>query len=493
MGTMNFLMPAPPSPDAAKELSRACVIGGPDSMPWPTEVLLNDKQLAVRRTVNESGCLAVPWDVDGQGRLMVSTATLMERDSPYDISLELARGKINQLRCQAADWQLGGLQVNAELAEKVRAVGLSFAKAVGQPEDVDHLRFSLGQAVRTGGELVGAYVGQVFQARHHRQPQLPTLLGCRITAARPSPEPSALMRQAFNSVRIPFTWSEIEPEEAVFKWDQYDALVQWARANDFTVTAGPLIDFSRARLPNWLWLWERDLQSIANFMCDFVETTIQRYRKDIRVWEISMASNWASILALEEDEMLWLTTRLLETAKQVDAKLELVVGVAQPWGEYLAQEDRAHSPFIFADTLLRSGVQVAAFDLEVVMGVNPRGSYPRDPLEMSRLLDLYALLGLPLRVTLGCPSAVGPDALADPAFQIIPRQVQQEWSPETQADWTARYAALALCKPYVVGVDWVHVSDAEPHQFPHAGLFDAKQTAKPALESLRQLREQHLR
>ncbi len=493
MGTMTFLLPAPPGPEAAKELSRAAVIGGPDGMPWPTEVRLEDQRLAVFRTVNESGCLAVPWDVNGQGRLMVSSATLMERETPYDLSLELARGKINQLRCQAADWQMGGLQIGAELARLIREAGISFAKAVGQPDDVQHLRHALGHAVATGGELVSAYVEQVYQARHHRQPQLPTLLGCRLTSVRPSPEPSNLLRQAFNSVRIPFTWSEIEPEEAAFHWEHYDALVQWARANDLTITAGPLIDFSRSRLPNWLWLWERDLQSIANFMCDFTETAIQRYRKDIRVWEISLASNWASILALEEDEMLWLTTRLLETAKQVDSKLELVVGIAQPWGEYLAQEDRAHSPFIFADTLLRSGVQVAAFDLELIMGVTPRGSYPRDLLEMSRLLDLYALLGLPLRVTLGVPSSGQADPLADPAYQVIPRQEPPDWSPELQADWAARYSALAMCKPYVVGLDWAHFSDAEPHQFPHCGLFEADQSPKPALDRLKQLRTQHLR
>ena len=39
------------------------------------------------------------------------------------------------------------------------------------------------------------------------------------------------------------------------------------------------------------------------------------------------------------------------------------------------------------------------------MGVTPRGSYCRDLLETSRILDLYALLGLPLRVTLGYPSS----------------------------------------------------------------------------------------
>ena len=79
---------------------------------------------------------------------------------------------------------------------------------------------------------------------------------------------------------------------------------------------------------------------------------------------------------------------------------------------------RTHSPFIFTDTLIRSGLNPAAVDVEVVMGVGGRGSYCRDALDTSRLLDLYALLGVPLRVTLGYPSADGSDPDADPELAV---------------------------------------------------------------------------
>jgi hypothetical protein len=45
----------------------------------------------------------------------------------------------------------------------------------------------------------------------------------------------------------------------------------------------------------------------------------------------------------------------------------------------------------------------------------------------------------------------------------------------------------------VQAVHWVHLSDAEPHTFPHAGLLDAGGNVKPALAALRELREKHLR
>ena len=134
----------------------------------------------------------------------------------------------------------------------------------------------------------------------------------------------------------------------------------------------------------------------------------RRYRHRIRRWQLTAASNSASVLSLTEDELLGLTYRLAEAARQIDPTLEIVVGVAQPWGEYMATVERTHSPFVFADTLIRSGMNLAALDVELVMGSSLRGSYCRDLLEASRLLDLYALLGVPLRVTLATPARPPP-------------------------------------------------------------------------------------
>src|SRR5262249_50805329 len=126
---ISFLVPAGLSGDAARYLERACVAGGPDNMPWPTEVRVEPEQLQVRRAVDESGYLLVPWEVGEIGRLMGSTATLMERPDAYCLPVELARGKINQLRGQAADWQAGGLVLTDELEKRIKDIGLAFGRA----------------------------------------------------------------------------------------------------------------------------------------------------------------------------------------------------------------------------------------------------------------------------------------------------------------------------------------------------------------------------
>ena len=128
------------------------------------------------------------------------------------------------------------------------------------------------------------------------------------------------------------------------------------------------------------------------------------------------------------------------------------------------------------------------------MGVSPRGSYCRDALDLSRLLDLFVLLGVPLHMTLGYPSAAKPDdPEADGDLRVDGGYWGGDPSVQTQADWTRAFARLALCKPFVRGVCWANWSDAIPHQFPHCGLLDATGAAKPSLDILRQLRAEHLK
>jgi hypothetical protein len=494
MGTMTFQLPAGLPDDAARELERACLAGGPDNMPWPTELRAAPGLLALTRNVDDSGYLMAPWLVDGVGRVMGGTATLMERPRPYQLLTELARGKVNQVRCQAHDWRTGGLMVDSALQQQIQDAGRSFGLAVTQPPSVAAERQSqeaLDLAYRAADGLVQAYIDQVFQIRHQRQPRLDAALACRLGPAAPALGDQ--LTPAFNTVTLPLSWSAVESEETVLNWQAADAALEWAQNQGFQLTAGPLIDFSSAQLPAWLWLWERDLPSLATFMCRYVEQAVRRYRTRVRRWQLTAASNWASVLALGEDELLGLTYRLTETARQVDPTLELVVGVAQPWGEYLALADRNHSPFIFADHLIRSGLNLAALDVEVVMGVTPRGSYCRDRLELSRLLDLYALLGVPLQVTLGYPAAPAADPDADPDLRVGAGRWGGGHKPEAQADWATAFASLALCKPYVQGVAWVQASDQGPHQWPHCGLLDEQGKPRPALARLRELREVHLR
>lgn len=495
MGTMTFLLPAGITGNAARELERACVAGGADNMPWPTRVQVEGNRLTVQRDVDESGYLSIPWEINGAGRLMGTTATLMERLDPYQLQVELARGKVNQVRNQASEWQAGGLPIPGNLDDLIRETNRAFSLAATEANDQadnPHAREALVHSYKAAEQLTQVYIDQVFRVRHQRDLQLNTALGCRL-AGLPSTTTAPVLAESLNSVALPFNWSQIEPNQGGFCWDTTDAILDWAESQGLSVTGGPLIDFAAAHLPDWLWLWERDPNSLAKFMANYVTTALKRYRRRIRRWQLTGASNCASILSLGEEELLWITVKLAQVARQLDSALELVVGIAQPWGEYMALDDRTQSPFFFADTLIRSDLNLAAIDIELVMGVSPRGSYCRDLLETSRLLDMYAILGVPLRITLGYPAAASSDSKADPELRVQAGRWRGEFSAAVQADWASAFASLAVCKPQVQAVHWVHWSDADSHLFPHCGLLDARGEPRAALSKLRNLRQQHLR
>lgn len=494
MGMMKFLLPAGLTGDATRELERTSTAGGQDNMPFPTEVQFGPDLMTVSRSLDESCCLYAPWEVDGSGRVMARSATLMERGQPYQLLIELARGKLNQVRGQVSDWVMGGLQLTDVLSEQIQRAAQAFVQAViAGGDNAAVANRALAESFRAADVLAQTYVSQVFQLRHERQPTLDTALGCRLPTSLPHESRASILQQTFNAVCLPFSWDELEPEEGRYAWETADALTAWAQASGLRLQGGPLLDFSGHHFPEWFWRRKRDLATVSGLLCEYVESVVQRYRGTIRTWQITAASNASQLLARGDEELLWLTVRVAEAARQIDPGLEFVLGIAQPWGEYLVNKEHTHSPFVFADTLVRSGLKLAALDLEMVMAVMPNGSYCRDLLEASRLMDLYALLGVPLQVTLGYPSSAGPDSLAASDQIVEGGHWRGGFSAAVQAAWAAEFAALAVCKPSVRSVQWVHASDAEPHVYPHCGLIDAQGNVKPAAEVLRTLRTTHLK
>ena len=391
---------------------------------------------------------------------------------------------------------MGGLDVPPPLAQNIREATRAFTRAVvrsGSGGDNPQADAALTLGCEAADLLVQVYVNQVFQVRQQRQPRLDTVLGCRLGLNVPDGDPGDALISSFNGVTIPFSIHDVAPAEGDYNWEAQGRLLDWALAQGLTTWGGPLVDFSNARIPSWLWLWQGDRGKIAKLLCEYTADVVEHYQDRITTWQLTAASNLPGALALNDDELLWLTVQMGETVRQIAPGASLVVGIAQPWGDYLRDKERVYSPFVFADTLLRAGVPIAALDLEIVMGVGPRGSYCRDLLDLSRLLDLYALLGVPLQVTLAYPAEATEDEHADPELSVGAGRWRGGINPQTQAEWAAEFAALALCKPYVRAVQWAQFSDAERHQFPHCGLIDPNGTPRPVLEPLGKLRERYLR
>lgn len=498
MGSMSFLLPNPLPGGAASALEGACVAsaGYHDQTPGATTVTVADGVLTLTRDQDESGYLMVPWPVEPFGTLVVSTSTLRERAEPYRLLVELARGKLNQVRSQTAEWQSIGLRTDPAFERAVAEAGRQFARALlaPVPAESDALATRVLERAHTlADQLAREYTAQVFDTRERSEGRLDTRLAARYLRA-PQRAAAAEYGRAFNAAAVSFRWCDIEPAESQYDWAETDAAVGAAVAAGLPVTIGPVIDLAPGVVPGWAAGWAADLPTLAACMCDFLETALNRYKGDVRRWVVCAGFNQADALGLVDDDRLRLAYRLFEAAAQVDSGLELVLSVAQPWGEYLARADQTISPLTFPDDLMRAGVRLSGVELEIRSGVRPRGSLPRDLLDTARLLDVFGMLGLPLEVVLGLPSSDDPDPRAIDHGRTVGALPggRTRATPEGQAEWGASFAALAVCWPQVRAVTWDHWTDAEPHLVPHGGLLDPTGRPKPLLARLRSLRTARL-
>ena len=495
MHTMSFRVPAGLPGPVAEDLLRSAVAGGHDRAPTPTRCELRDGLLVLGRDLAESGPAYIPWPVPRAGHVVTPTTTLMFRDRPYHLATELARGKVNQVRNQYADWHGGGLTAAPDVEALLDRATHAFGKALLEGPDPAADRTAdeaLAVAHEAADALVRRYEDQVFRLRHQRQVKLDSALGCRVGTV-PGRGIDDAFRLAFNAACVPLTWRTIEPTESGYRWDEADAVINWATDRNLRVVAGPQIDFSDAGLPDFVRKLRGEPLSFKSLMCDYVETVVSRYRGKVTRWQITAGANGSEALGIGEEDLIRLTAVAADAAWQIDSNLQLSFGLSQPWGDYLAGSGHEYSPFVYADTLLRSGLPFAGVDVEWYFGTSPRGSYCRDVLSASQLLDLFGVLGVPVQVSLAYPSSTAPDPRADPDERIGGAGRWREFSPAAQADWATAFASMALCKSYVSGVFWDHLGDAEPHRIPNGGLLDGRGHLKPAFDRLRVLREAHLK
>jgi len=292
---------------------------------------------------------------------------------------------------------------------------------------------------------------------------------------------------------VPVNWKHIEPQEGQYQWDAYDRQVKWCQKNRLITRGGPLLDFGPEGIPDWLWLWEGDFDNLVSFVSDFTETVVSRYLGKIRVWEVTSRANSSGLLSLNEEQRLRLTVKILEVARQIDPDALFVIRIDQPWGRYVSGRTDQLSPLDFADALLRADLGLGGVDLELAVGYQPDGVVPRDLMEVSRLLDRWSMLGVPLQLTLAFPSSEAPDPHA--ARKVVtPSGIwRRAWDEQAQADWLAELVPLTLAKPSIQAISWAHFSDAEDHNWPHAGLLRSDGTPKPAFDELVRIRREHLR
>jgi hypothetical protein len=467
---------------------------GADELPWYGRSYMSGNQLIVERAEDDSGAAWVPWRVEKRGVLLLGTSTLMERDRPYRLEVELARGTINRLRNQIAHWQMLGLVVPDDLRTEVLEATRFFSRAATTDESdasAESAERALVIAVDAMDHSAAIYAEQAIGMRRATGKKLNTWFGVQLGDQMP---PMPLARQlvsTFNMVSLPFSWRSVEATEGKREWRDADAQVEWAKTAGMKIMGGPLLELDDRGVPDWTYLWEGDFDSLLGFMLDHVTAVVKRYRGKINLWQVVSRMCHGRVLALTEDQRLQIAAQAITRVRELDPTTPMVASFDQPWAEYLATEQLDLAPLHFADALVRADLGLSGLGVEITIGYHPGATPHRSPHAYSRLIDTWGLLELPLVVSLTLPSSAEKDPQANPKIQVLTND-GSDVTPESQATWIERHLPLLLAKAPVQVILWNQLTDSAPHHFPHGGLFDAQDQPKPGLESLRKIRQQLL-
>jgi hypothetical protein len=194
-----------------------------------------------------------------------------------------------------------------------------------------------------------------------------------------------------------------------------------------------------------------------------------------------------------------LTRMCVLLTKKLHPTAKIQLEIAQPWGEYHANNRRSIPPYLYAEAAVAAGLSIDAIALRLQMGHAEPGYATRDMMAISALLDKFAALEKPIVVSaIGAPSApvtptpFRPRAGAEAEDAYEPGFWRQPWSEQGQADWLGQAVSICCSKPYVHSVCWHELADspagAAVPEMPHAGLLNSNGTHKPSLVRLAQLR-----
>ncbi|MEL7238699.1 MAG: hypothetical protein AAGK78_07540, partial [Planctomycetota bacterium] len=398
---------------------------------------------AAVRTAVAAG-VTLLWDAGEVGCYMLETTRLPPRIEPYVLNIELARHRLMKLVHKQEDWGLWDIPQAKPALEMARQAQRTFAEALGlMPDHAAASQVadrSLSLAIEAGEALARVHADVMLDRRKKlRKGGIPrTVLGIRCDPKIQNTNYRKTLATNFDYAVLPIPWRALQPEEEVFLTDTSDQAVEFFARNRIPVVAGPLVDLTEGEVPEWLFIYEHEFETIRQLAFEFVRSVATRYRKVIKLWNVVGGLHAASSFGLTFEQMVELTRLLVGQVKSVIPTSKTLVTIRMPFGEYLGTSvgsvgSAAVPPMLYAEMVSQSGVEVDGFAVEIKTGVPKRGSYCRDLFQLSNMLDAFGNLNKPLFIhAVACPdrsTQSGGIRAADGG------RWHDDWSPELQAKW----------------------------------------------------------
>lgn len=467
-------------------------ITGIEGIPWRCHQSIAGDQFSIGREIEESGKVSMIWPSSTLGKICLTTTSLRISPNCYTLGLELARGTVFRLRTQASDWQRIGLRLpdsyfpiaEESLSQLLRAL-------TTQDDDEAQLTYSnaaIDLALKASVELCEAYSNQALDSRRQSEGRLATLMGAELVATPMLSKVGKQLNSAFNLTCIPADMGSVESSSGSQDFTAFDQQIKWAQSHGKKVAVGPLVDFSRGSLPQWMVLLDEGFESIKEAACQHAQNTVQRYSGQVHLWNCAAGLNAPNDMGWTDEEILRIAVSLIETVRRTDQRCPVLLTIDQPWSEYLRKDANGISPLHFADALIRADLGLSGLALDLRFGASEGESFPRDLIEINRLIDRWAMLGLPLMVLLSssCQLGTTDNVESESGDELSQWKSPQESNGSVSPESIIR---LLLSKPSIHAIIWSELQDSERGK---GGIWNRQGQPKPILESITSLRKRFL-
>jgi hypothetical protein len=477
---------------------RNTYITGADGNAMRCDIAFEDGLIICDKREAGSAALSIQYAVGELGELTLQTCLLPEREEPYLLALELARHRLMVVYSKLEDWAMFELDETHPVSRRSEKARRLFIEAMCYQAEEPSRAYKLADeslaAALDGSEELALAHSELLLNRRKQAGALPrSPVGCGVSLQAQDERLRAGLAAAFDYVQLPTPWKTLAPEENAYHWEQMDAGADWAQKSRKAVIAGPIVSFEPSCLPDWLYIWEHDYETVRDLIYEHIEKVVERYKGVVSAWNIVSGLHVNSHFSFNFEQLMDLTRMSTMLVKKLHPQGTTLVEIRQPFGEYYANNPRSIPPMMYVDLLIQSAIQFDAFSVRVPLGQAVDGQYTRDLMQVSSMLDQFAGLGKPLFVTLAAPS--------EPVTSVMIARTDSEepaddncgywrrpWSTIVQGHWLEAAFQIAMSKPYVEAVAWQDLIDHQEAELPLSGLVSAMHQPKGSFKRLSHFR-----
>ena len=473
---------------------RNAYLTGSDNTAIRAEVRFEDGVVLCQKRELGAAALALQQPVGECGELTIQTCLLPERDEPYLLNLELARHRLMVLYNKLEDWMMFDLDQGhpvvkrAEVAKKLFIEALCYQKH--DPVRADRLAHDCLVTAIDGTEELAIAHATLLLKRRKESGSLPRYpLGCGIKLDQNQERVRAGLAANFDFACLPTPWRILAPVEDEYRWDLLDNWVEWAARVRMPVVAGPIVSFDPSVLPDWVYIWEHDYDTVRDLLYEHTERIVTRYRNRVHTWIVASSLHVNSHFSFAFEQLMDLTRMSTMLVKKIQPHAKVIVEICQPFGEYYGTNQRSIPPLMYADLLIQGAISFEAFGIKLNMGQAVPGQYTRDLMQISNLLDQFSGWGKQVTLRIAAPSNPVTDLMIVSPDETTPVDAncgywRKPWSHTVQGHWVEAVLNIAMSKPFIEAVAWQDIMDHEDTELPLAGLISEDMQPKAAFRRL---------